>query len=46
MSTQPEFDQFAKDYETVLDRATQIGGEETGYFASYKRTGRYALSQR
>ena len=36
MSTEPEFDQFAKDYEDVLDRATQIGGEESGYFASYK----------
>jgi ubiquinone/menaquinone biosynthesis C-methylase UbiE len=36
MSAEPEFDQFAKDYEDVLDRATQIGGEETGHFASYK----------
>jgi ubiquinone/menaquinone biosynthesis C-methylase UbiE len=36
MSAEPEFDQFAKDYEDLLDRATQIGGEETGYFASYK----------
>lgn len=36
MSGEPEFDHFASEYEDVLDRHTRIGGEETGYFASYK----------
>jgi hypothetical protein len=31
-----EFDRFASEYETLLERHTRIGGEETGYFASYK----------
>jgi SAM-dependent methyltransferase len=33
---QQEFDRFATEYETTLERHTRIGGEETSYFASYK----------
>ncbi len=36
MTVEPEFDRFAGSYEEVLGRHTRIGGEETGYFASYK----------
>jgi SAM-dependent methyltransferase len=36
MSANMQFDQFAGDYERILDRTVAVSGEDSAYFAEYK----------